>query len=84
MAERSLREARSVLGSLGRYEFFVFNSSCYPLTFHFSTVGERTTNDVKAQLAKLEAEAVANGAAALHETSPSAFLIQGLELEELQ
>jgi hypothetical protein len=41
-------------------------------------------NAIKEHLAKLEAQEVANGAAILHETSPSAFLLRGLDLEDTQ
>lgn len=60
--------------------FFVFGY--YGVT---TSIGDKKTmNDIKEHLAKLEAEEVRKGAAVLHEQSPSAFLLQGLELEEAQ
>lgn len=62
--------------------------------FHFSflpgigvttSIGDKKTmNDIKEHLAKMEAEEVRKGAAVMHELSPSAFLLRGLELEEVQ
>lgn len=43
-----------------------------------------TMNDIKEKLAKADADAVAKGAAVLHDLSPSAFLLRGLDLEESQ
>ncbi|KAL0945680.1 hypothetical protein HGRIS_014831 [Hohenbuehelia grisea] len=43
-----------------------------------------TEQDVRLQFAKEEAKDAANGVAALHETTPSGFIVLGLEIEDQQ
>lgn len=43
-----------------------------------------TEADVKLKLAEMEAEKLLGGAIPVHETSASAFIVNGLDLEEQQ